>query len=86
MTHPNPQVRQNLAARARLAELETQVRLYRAEPGLSALRQVLAHRLAEAQSVLLRCPQADLPVAQAKARMLHELVQEFFTETAPTGA
>lgn len=87
MTQPNnPAVQQMLAARQRLQDQIAQVRLYRAEPGLSALQRVLEHRLAEAQSTLLRCPPADLPVAQAKARALHDLIQEIFSETAPQGA
>lgn len=67
-------------ARNRQAEQEALVRQLRAEPGLSALRQVLERRLAEAQLALLRCPQAELPIVQARARVVYDLIQEFFVE------
>jgi hypothetical protein len=34
---------------------------------------------------LLQCPQADLPVAREKARVLHDLINEFFAEPGQPG-
>lgn len=86
MSQPARTQQQMLAERERLKELAQQVRLYRGEPGLSALQRLLEHRLALAQSTLLRCPPADLPVEQARARVLHDLIQDFFNDNAPIGA
>lgn len=86
MSQPARTQQQMLAERERLKELAQQVRLCRGEPGLSALQRLLEHRLALAHSTLLRCPLADLPVEQARARVLHDLIQDFFTDTAPMGA
>ena len=79
---PSPRQEQHRQERERLQELYRTIRQLRAEPGLSALRQLLERKLAQAQSTLLRCPQAELPAVQAYARAYDEMLNDLFRDNA----